>query len=394
MVLRAGSREDILDSLLSASDSFSTNSDHATTGTTARPSKFRFKSTSSSTKHKRDNDTHHTHRRRHHHHSERRRPPSTAPTTSVDDPTLYDDTYLPNTRSTAYKSPRQESLDPNRAFQESLFDAIADDEGAAYWEGVYSQPIHVYSREYRSPETGTLERMTDDEYAEYVKLKMWEKKNPHLIRAKREAERREKERGEERERAREAEKRRRKRTNRESENRKKENEDFWERLKREDDRWASGKRKKRESSVSNSRSSDDEYATRTTSRRSRTGRKPSRWERAWKRYLEAWNVLSTTTTANHDPVHTHIPWPTQAGTFNGVDEASVKDFYQNANEAVKKLPEMLTRGGLLKAERFRWHPDKIRHKFGGDKVDDETMKAVNMVSQTINALLEENKLRS
>ncbi|KLU83995.1 hypothetical protein MAPG_03043 [Magnaporthiopsis poae ATCC 64411] len=37
-------------------------------------------------------------------------------------------------------------LDADAAFRESLFDAMADDEGAAYWEGVYGQPIHTGKR--------------------------------------------------------------------------------------------------------------------------------------------------------------------------------------------------------------------------------------------------------
>ena len=39
-----------------------------------------------------------------------------------------------------------QAKDPEAAFRESLFDAMADDEGAAFWEGVYGQPIHVYER--------------------------------------------------------------------------------------------------------------------------------------------------------------------------------------------------------------------------------------------------------
>ncbi|CAI4217990.1 unnamed protein product [Parascedosporium putredinis] len=78
-------------------------------------------------------------------------------------------------RSPTPPNPHEEPpLDPEAAFRESLFDAMADDEGAAYWEGVYGQPIHVYSNERDGPQ-GELERMTDDEYAAYVRQKMWEK---------------------------------------------------------------------------------------------------------------------------------------------------------------------------------------------------------------------------
>lgn len=43
------------------------------------------------------------------------------------------------------------------AFRDSLFDALADDEGAHYWESVYSQPIHVYPRpSVETPQGSTL----------------------------------------------------------------------------------------------------------------------------------------------------------------------------------------------------------------------------------------------
>src|ERR1700742_2725384 len=53
-------------------------------------------------------------------------------------------------------------LPPDQAFRESLFDAMGDDEGAAFWENVYGQPIHHYPDTYQDEETGELERMTDD----------------------------------------------------------------------------------------------------------------------------------------------------------------------------------------------------------------------------------------
>jgi hypothetical protein len=66
-------------------------------------------------------------------------------------------------------------LSPDQAFRESLFDALGDDEGAAFWQGVYGQPIHNYPDTYEDEETGELERMTEEEYAQFVRRKMWEK---------------------------------------------------------------------------------------------------------------------------------------------------------------------------------------------------------------------------
>ncbi|KAI1074376.1 hypothetical protein F5B20DRAFT_442058 [Whalleya microplaca] len=116
---------------------------------------------------------HHHHRHRHHRHK-RRRTRSRSPTP----PNPYDPT----------------PLDPDAAFRASLFDAMADDEGAAYWEGVYGQPMHVYARS--QPQAGELESMTDEEYAAHVRQKMWEKTHEGLLeeRARRDERRRQKER--------------------------------------------------------------------------------------------------------------------------------------------------------------------------------------------------------
>ena len=90
----------------------------------------------------------HRHKHRHHHHRhKRRRTRSASPTPS-----------------NPFEPP---PLDPETAFRESLFDALADDEGAAYWEGVYGQPIHIYGSQKPGPD-GELERMDDDEYAAFA----------------------------------------------------------------------------------------------------------------------------------------------------------------------------------------------------------------------------------
>lgn len=101
----------------------------------SRRSKFRFKSpkSKSRSKHEEDHhDDHHHHRhhhRHHHHHRSKRRK------TNRDD----DDRRSPSPYSLHHRS-----ISPNSAFRESLFDALADDEGAAFWESVYGQPIHTY----------------------------------------------------------------------------------------------------------------------------------------------------------------------------------------------------------------------------------------------------------
>jgi hypothetical protein len=47
---------------------------------------------------------------------------------------------------------------------------------------------------------------------------------------------------------------------------------------------------------------------------------------------------------------------------------------------------------LLKAERVRWHPDKIQHRFGGN-VDEGTMKIVTGIFQIVDDMVEQQRKR-
>ncbi|KAK4227683.1 hypothetical protein QBC38DRAFT_477103 [Podospora fimiseda] len=147
--------------------------------------KFRFKSSRSNRHRDRDDDRHDrseeqeeesrgrkrsSHHRRHHHHHRHRHSRSKSPPPAPNP-------WAPN------------PLDRETAFRESLFDAMADDEGAAYWEGIYGQPIHIYpppgtSSSARGGAGGHLEQMTDDQYADYVLRKMWEKTHAGLLEAR------------------------------------------------------------------------------------------------------------------------------------------------------------------------------------------------------------------
>ena len=148
--------------------------------------RFRFKDGKSSGSDKRKSK-HSSHRHRHRHTSRH--------TDEHDDANVQGYTARPFSRPrdsehlhpSISASPQPEpnaaqAVDPDLAFRESLFDAMADDEGAAYWEGVYGESIHSYPRPSLKDDQGHLEQMTDDQYVEYVKAKMWEKKNPELLR--------------------------------------------------------------------------------------------------------------------------------------------------------------------------------------------------------------------
>ncbi|KAK0645998.1 hypothetical protein B0T16DRAFT_412388 [Cercophora newfieldiana] len=179
-----------------------------------RASKFRFKSERSrSSRHDHDRSTHDkeptsrpdkTTRHRsptsdsHHHHRRRRRHHSPSDPSRPRKHHHRHRTRFPSPSTAAPNPFAPGPLDPDAAFRESLFDAMADDEGAAYWESVYGQPIHVYASE-RSRPGGELEGMNDEEYATYVRQKMWEKTHAGLVeeREKRKKAREEKERRDE-----------------------------------------------------------------------------------------------------------------------------------------------------------------------------------------------------
>ncbi|KAI0476842.1 hypothetical protein F4859DRAFT_64991 [Xylaria cf. heliscus] len=279
--------------------------------TTRKTSKFRFKSKhshshrssrhddpdrdrkrSADVDHERDHDgepsssrRHHRHRhhRHHHHHHrhKRRRTRSRSPTP----PNPYD----------------PPPLDAEAAFRESLFDAMADDEGAAYWEGVYGQPIHVYSQERSGPD-GELERMNDEEYAAHVRQKMWEKTHQGLLeeRARREERRKQKER---------------------------------------DAEDAARLTKEMERSL-----------RRGEERRAKRG-----WKDRWEAYARTWEAWDGTLEG--------MAWPVRSGRREDVEAGAVREFYVLGIDAVDVgETEFLAR---LKDERVRWHPDKIQQRLGG-----------------------------
>ncbi|KAM0243021.1 hypothetical protein ACHAP5_006982 [Fusarium lateritium] len=214
-----------------------------------------------------------------------------------------------------------EPLDPEAAFRESLFDAMADDEGAAYWEGVYGQPVHVYSNERVGPE-GHLEQMTDEEYATYVRQKMWEKTHAGLL--------------EERARRDEAKKR-----------------------KVEEDRLAQKLHEDMERSI----------------RRGEERRQRRRWAQRWEDYTTAWT--------SWDGTPATIAWPVEGGRLEDVEESTVRKFFVNGLNPQEIGEKSFV--AKLREERVRWHPDKVQQKLGG-QVDEDTMKGVTAVFQIIDKL--------
>ncbi|PFH60697.1 hypothetical protein XA68_10535 [Ophiocordyceps unilateralis] len=232
----------------------------------------------------------------------------------------------------AHDIPGPPPLDPDAAFRESLFDAMADDEAASYWEGVYGQPIHVYSNEKVGPQ-GELERMTDDEYAAYVRQKMYEKTHAGMLEEKARVEGRLKEK----------------------------------------EREARERRRQRKESARHSQKLQEEMER--SLRRGEARRQRKAWTRLWTDYVDAW--------ATWDGDVAKLPWPMEEPKRRDINEADVRAFFVLGMD----LEAIGTRvfAARLKEERVRWHPDKVQQRLGG-RVDSDVMRDVTAVFQIIDGI--------
>ncbi|EMD63823.1 hypothetical protein COCSADRAFT_37572 [Bipolaris sorokiniana ND90Pr] len=295
-------------------------------------------------RHKADQDEdarrHHRHSRRKHKHKHRthddRHPTSTRDGTYYDPGHRHRESLFDNLEESGAASPETA---PEDAFRESLFDALADDEGAAYWEGVYGQPVHIYPDVKRGAD-GKLERMTEEEYADYVRTKMWEKSHQHIL-EEREA----------KERARQKRKAQRSQLDEELEREETERENI---------------RRRMEESL----------------RRGEERKKAKEAEAAWDNYTAKWDSLKNAQHPN-DGAATKardlIPWPVVSGQAKHVSKDEIERFLRTS----KSWREDSV--ALLKAERVRWHPDKMQQRFR-EHMDADTMKLVTAVFQIIDQL--------
>lgn len=214
---------------------------------------------------------------------------------------------------------------------------MADDEGAAFWEGVYGQPIHTYSPYYyRAPTSAhgddpadlgdaKLEKMDDEEYAAYVRRKMWDKSHEHAVR----------------ERRRRQERRKKMRVREEKER-----------------QWQAGV---------------EEALKRGKERRER-----NRWKGVWERYVAGWKEGKK-----------KIFWPVESGKMGDVRTGEVEKFFRGVAGT-----EGVDIGDVLKKERVRWHPDKMQQRAGDVGVDGGTMKVVTAVFQAVDRLWSEIRERA
>lgn len=305
----------------------------------SRSSKFRFKSSKSRSRHhssshdssdaihRGEHQPRHRHRHRHYHsshHPQKRQ--------KIEDESLL-------------QAPGgQRSLSPDTAFRESLFDALGDDEGAMYWESVYGQPIHNYAVPSvpKGPD-GKLERMTDEEYAEYVRARMWERSHEGIMHE------------------------------------------------RERQRQEKAKAKKRAETEQRARARFDE-ALEESLRRGEKRRRAKQWKAAWEKYLESWEELDSLAKAPPETekkfyIRNHIHWPVESGNRRDIVPEEVRDFMQHSPSE--------SFSSVLKAERIRWHPDKMLQRYGGLGLGEEKalVQSVTEVFQILDDLWIEEKGR-
>ncbi|KAJ5375754.1 hypothetical protein N7517_007760 [Penicillium concentricum] len=244
------------------------------------------------------------------------------------------------------KQPESTHEDPfgstRDTFRESLFDALGDDEGAAYWESVYGQPIHNYRvpEVQRGPE-GELEQMTEEEYVNYVRQRMWERTREGMLAEQ------------ERLRAERQQKR-----------------------KEEAQRNAQAGREEFE------RAMDDSLRRGAERKRAKVG-----WSGPWTAYLKSWETIGKAAEGSAPkPLRNLLFWPVRSGKRADINPQAVEEFMRHAPAPAELL-------GTLKAERIRWHPDKIQHRYGALGIDDVVMRSVTEVFQIVDRMWNEERER-
>lgn len=230
------------------------------------------------------------------------------------------------------------NIDANAAFDESLFDALADHEGAAYWERIYGQPIHIYERPTRyNADTQMYEPVSNSEYVKHVQQKMWQRTHAGEVEDMR-------------------------RRKREHEKRMAEEAEY-QRLRNE--------RRRQRMREDRLKGEMEEALRRGEARRRRRAR-----EDDFARYMKSWETW--------DGTQAGIPWPTDSGMRDDMRETTIRSFFANGLSGSAGSAEFATG---LKEQRVRWHPDKMQHRMGGkDKVTKDVMEDITMVFQVIDTL--------
>lgn len=309
---------------------------------------FRFKDEAESKDAQQTESTHKRRRHHRHHHSSRHRSKRHKQYASLE------------SRHSPYRSSRN-GLDPDQAFRESLFDALGDDEGANFWEGVYGQPIHKHPNQYIDEETGELETMDDEEYAQHVRRKMWEKSREG-IEAEREEQRREKARQKRQE---------------------------------EEERKAAAHAYPDDERSAPHNNFVFAFEIEASLRRGQRRKDAKHWKELWKSYLQRWDELQALV-RQRDPNQTEdnlffrnkIAWPVESGKRKDVNPDEIQRFIENGSNAAVATGDATANAlaTTLKLERVRWHPDKIQQRYGFMDIDETTMKGVTATFQAIDRM--------
>lgn len=175
--------------------------------------------------------------------------------------------------------------------------------------------------------------MDDEEYVAHVRAKMWEKSHAYVVEERRRREER-----------REVEKKR-------NEERKKWQVGVEEALRRGEDR-----------------------------------REKAKWKACWERYLQSWE--EATRAEESKRFRDRMLWPTRSGRLENVEKEEVERFFRNAPQPIIAEAEANT-WAILKAERVRWHPDKVQQKFGSHGIDDAAMRTVTAIFQIVDRMWSE-----
>lgn len=139
--------------------------------------------------------------------------------------------------------------------------------------------------------------------------------------------------------------------------------------------------------------------------RGRERKRGRAWGVVWKRYLESWGEVDRVAAAGSSggdskegggqagegtKLRNLLFWPVESGKRRDVCREAVEEFMRHAPVPTGVDAEGVGSRDLLvatlKAERVRWHPDKIQQRYGVLGIDDAVMRSVTEVFQIVDEL--------
>lgn len=111
-------------------------------------------------------------------------------------------------------------------------------------------------------------------------------------------------------------------------------------------------------------------------------------------YLKAWGevdrvvegVRRDSDDGGKKPLRNLIFWPVESGKRRDVSHDAVEEFMRHAPAGGEGDVDLLA---ILKAERIRWHPDKIQHRYGVLGIDDVVLRSATEVFQIVDRMWNE-----